>query len=139
MESLYAFETPFASERPKAAAESDMIAHSAAITRPAVALSSALRSSRILRFGGLAMDAFTGATSWRSKAVALSVADRKLLRVFLRRGGQIVSRQQLATTLGISAEALDRRVKAVREALKNAGSTCLPYTVEGLGYVLWRG
>lgn len=139
MESSAAFETSTVPERPEAVAESDMIARSAAITHPANAFSSMLRSRRILRFGGLTMDALTGATSWRGNSVALPAADRDLLRVFLRRAGQVISRQQLAATLGIRTEVLDRRVKAVREALKNAGSTCLPYTVEGLGYVLWRG
>jgi DNA-binding response OmpR family regulator len=139
MESSAAFETLLAPERPEAVAESELIARSAAITHSADTLPSTLCSRRILRFGGLAMDALTGATSWRGKMVALPVADRDLLCVFLRRAGQIISRQQLAATLGISAEALDHRVKTVREALANAGSTCLPYRVEGLGYVLWRG
>ena len=139
MESSAAFETPLAPERLEAVTESAIIAHSAAITHPAASLPNALRSRRILRFGGLAMDALTGATSWRGKMIALPVADRELLRVFLRRAGQIISRQRLAATLGISAEALDRRVKAVHEVLQNAGSTCLPYTVAGLGYILWRG
>lgn len=130
-----AFETPVGTERPAAVAASDVVT----LTHPANALLSALCSRRILRFGGLTMDAFTGAASWRGKTVELTVADRDLLRVFLCRGGQIISCQQLAATLGISAEALDRRVKAVREALKGAGSTCLPYTVEGLGYILWWG
>lgn len=137
MESSVACATPLVPERPEAVAESGMIAHSAAITHPADALPSALRSRQILRSGGLAMDALTGATNWRGTTIALPVADRELLCVFLRRADQIISRQRLAATLGISAEVLDRRVKAVREALKNAGSTCLPYTVEGLGYVLW--
>lgn len=139
MERSTAFETPLAPMRREAAVESDLIAYSAAITRPADVLSSALRSRRILRCGGLAMDAVTGATSWRGKTFALPVADRELLRVFLRRAGQIISRQRLAATLGISTEMLDRRVKAVRETLQSAGSTCLPYTVAGLGYILWRG
>lgn len=139
MESSAAFETSLVPERSEAIAESDMIARSAVISHPANALPSALRSRRVLRFGGLAMDALTGATSWRGKTIALPVADRELLRVFLRHAGQIISRQRLAASLCISAEVLDRRVKTVREALKNAGSTCLPYPVAGLGYVLWRG
>lgn len=139
MENSGASETPLASEKPGAVAMSDIIAHCAAITPPSDALPIPLHSRQVLRFGGLAMDALTGATSWRGKTVALPVADRELLRVFLRHAGQIISRQQLAATLGISAKVLDRRVKAVREALKNAGSAYLPYTVEGLGYILWKG
>ena len=98
----------------------------------------ARRSRQILRVGGLAMDTLTGATSWRGKLFTLPVADRELLGVFMRHAGQIISRRSLAATLGITAEELDRQVQALCMALKSAGSTCLPYTVEGLGYVLRR-
>lgn len=126
-------------ESPEAVVEQLMIVHSAAITHPACALPGTLRSHQILRFGGLTMDTLTGTTRWHSKTVALSAADRELLRVFLCRAGQIISRQRLAATVGVGVAALDSRVRTLRKALKNAGSTYLPYAVEGLGYVLWRG
>lgn len=63
----------------------------------------------------------------------------RLLSVLLRRAGEIFSCQRLAATLGISADALDRRVQALREALMSAGSACLLYAVESLGSVPWRG
>jgi DNA-binding response OmpR family regulator len=139
MENSAAVEMSTVPERPEAVAECDLIAPGAVITHPANPFSSMRRSHRILRFGGLGMDALTGATSRRGNSVTLPAADRDLLRVFLRRAGQIISRQQLAATLGIRTEVLDRRVRAMREALKNMGSTCLPDTVEGLGCILWRG
>lgn len=134
MESSAAFETHNLLERPEAVAESDPIAQSATITRPARALS----GHQILRCGGLALDTLTEATSWRGKTLALPAADRELLGVFMRHAGQIISRRSLAATLGITPEELDRRVQALWVALKRAGSTCLPYTVEGLGYAMWR-
>lgn len=112
----------------------EAIADSATITRP-----DALRGPRqILRFGGLAMDSMTGTTSWRGTMVALSVEEREVLGVLMRRAGQIISRERLAAMLGMSAGTVDRRVQSLRETLRSAGSTCLPCEVTGLGYVLWR-
>lgn len=92
----------------------------------------------VLRFGGLSFDPRTGAASWRGKMLALTVADREMLSVLMRRAGQIVSRQSLASMLNTTTEQLDRRMLALRETLKAAGATCLPVKVDGLGYVLWR-
>lgn len=92
----------------------------------------------VLRFGGLSFDPRTGAASWRGKMLALTVADREMLSVLMRRAGQIVSRQSLASMLNTTPEQLDRRMLALRETLKAAGATCLPVKVDGLGYVLWR-
>jgi DNA-binding response OmpR family regulator len=93
---------------------------------------------QFLRFGGLAMESRTGATSWRGKRLALSDGDRDLLRVLLRRAGQIVSRERLAAKLRAPAGVVDRRVQRLRDRLNQAGSTTLPYRVNGLGYILWR-
>lgn len=112
----------------------EAIADGVTITRP-----DALRGGRqILRFGGLAMDSMTGATSWRGVMVALPVQEREVLGVLMRRAGQIISRERLAATLGMSAGTVDHRVLALREMLRGAGSTCLPCEVSGLGYILWR-
>jgi hypothetical protein len=72
------------------------------------------------------------------QAVALPVAERELLAEFLRHGGQIISRERLAAILSINARELDRGVQALREELRGSGSTYLPYTVNGLGYILWQ-
>ena len=112
-----------------------VIADSATLTQAA----DTLRGARqILRFGGLAMDSMTGATSWRGKVVALPVEEREVLSVLMRRAGQIISRERLATTLGTTHDALDRTIQELRDTLKSAGATCLPIEVAGLGYILWR-
>jgi DNA-binding response OmpR family regulator len=108
--------------------------------RPAARTTGAHRQEHtLLRFGGLVMDPRTGATSWSGTVLALPVEERETLSVLLRRAGQIVSRERLASALDIKLEHVDRRVERLREALRAAGSTCLPYVVEGLGYILWRG
>lgn len=101
-------------------------------------ISRARASHEVLRFGGLAFDPRTGAASWRGKMLALSVEDREVLGVLMRRAGQIVSRTSLASMLAMPTERLDRRMLALREALKAAGVCCLPVKVDGLGYVFWR-
>jgi len=114
----------------------EAVADHAARTRPADTLGGV---RQILRFGGLAMDSLTGATSWRGKMVPLSLEEREVLSVLMRRAGQIVTRERLATLLGTTYDAVDRNIQDLRETLKNAGSTCLPCQVDGLGYILWRG
>jgi DNA-binding response OmpR family regulator len=70
-------------------------------TRRPAAAGHTRHSHEILRVGGLAMDAFTGATSWRGKRLTLPVTERELLGVFLRRASQILSGERLAAYLGI--------------------------------------
>ncbi len=113
----------------------EAITDSATLSRPA----DTLRGARqILRFGGLAMDSMTGATSWRGKMVTLSVQEREVLGVMMRRAGQIISRERLATMLGTTYDVVDSAISDLRDTLKSAGSTCLPCQVDGLGYILWR-
>lgn len=92
----------------------------------------------VLRFGGLAFDSRNGMASWRGKTLTLPVREREALSVLMRRAGQILSRQSLASLLGVAADRLDDRMQALRHQLKSAGVTCLPVHVDGLGYVLWR-
>lgn len=95
-------------------------------------------AQELLRFGGLTFDPRTGAASWCGKMLTLPVQEREALAVLMRRAGQIVSYQTLASMLGVTVDRLDRRVQALRNALKAAGARCLPVPVDGLGYVLWR-
>jgi DNA-binding response OmpR family regulator len=95
-------------------------------------------SSAPMRFGGLSMDTRTGATHWCGRAIQLSVEERETLAHLMRRAGQIVDRRMLATTLGVTVDTLEDRVERLKSALRQAGATCLPCRVDGLGYVLWR-
>lgn len=91
----------------------------------------------VLRFGGLTLDTATGAAHWSGKALTLSVAEREMLGVLMRRAGQIVSRERLTMVVGRS-DLLDERIRGLRETLKASGVTALPREVSGLGYILWR-
>jgi DNA-binding response OmpR family regulator len=95
-------------------------------------------ASTLMRFGGLAMDTRTGATQWGGRAIQLSVEERETLANLMRRAGQIVNRRTLATALNITVDKLDERIEHLRDELRQAGATCLPCRVDGLGYVLWR-
>ncbi|HEX8730343.1 MAG TPA: hypothetical protein VF739_17065 [Ktedonobacterales bacterium] len=96
-------------------------------------------SRAMLRFGGLAMDMTTGSAWWRSEKLVLSTDERQLLGALLRRGGQILSAERLATTLGTTVEYIEQRIPTLKITLRAAGVTCLPHRATGLGYVLWRG
>lgn len=95
-------------------------------------------AQEILRFGGLTFDPRTGAVSWCGKMLTLPVQEREALGVLMRRAGQILSRQTLASLLGVTVDRLDRRMQSLHHSLKASGARCLPVSVEGLGYVLWR-
>lgn len=99
---------------------------------------STLTAPEILRFGGLTFDPRTGAVNWCGKMLTLPAQEREALGVLMRRAGQILSRQTLASLLGVTVDRLDRRMQTLRHALKASGARCLPVPVEGLGYVLWR-
>ncbi len=96
------------------------------------------RTQPLLRFAGLTMDPVTGATYYNGRRISLAREDRELLSVLLRRAGQIIRSERLATMMGTDSEAVDQRVQSLRKTLKAAGAGCMPYRAEGLGYVLWR-
>lgn len=107
--------------------------------RPLPSAGAAVRSPRAtLRFGGLSMDTITGAVTYRGAAVKLSVHERELLGAMLRRAGQIVSREQLATAIGSTEKLVDERTASLRASLKQASAPIIPCEVNGLGYILWR-
>lgn len=102
-------------------------------------ISIAARGPReILRFGGLSMDPVTGATYFRGKAVPLSVEERELLGILLRRAGQIISPERIAALLRVQVDAVAERIESLRADLRSAGATCVPCTADGIGYILWR-
>lgn len=96
------------------------------------------KERELLRFGGLTLDSITGAVHWRGRSVTLSVPERELLGVLMRRAGQIVSRERLAMAGG-RGDTLDERMNGLKATLRACGVTALPCEVQGLGYILWRG
>ena len=95
-------------------------------------------ASTMLRFGGLTLNTTNGAITWRGHALVLAADERELLHTLMRRAGQIVSSERLAATLGLDVATLDKRMVALRTTLKRYGSSALPCSVNGLGYILWR-
>lgn len=120
----------------------DAIDSSATTDRTFIDLGRSVDATRMkremLRFAGLVMDPISGATTVRGKVVQLATAERELLSVMLRRAGQIVSRERLSATLGLTSARVDELVDELRKELKSAGASCLPCSAEGLGYILWR-
>ncbi len=95
-------------------------------------------SSEVLRYRGMVMNTITGAVLVHGRPTRLATRERELLAMLMRRAGQIVTPMWLATQLRISAAEVESLAAALTSALREAGATCLPRHVEGIGYVLWR-
>ena len=126
-----------------------MIVHEPAASREAAvgepfaaASASALSRSRatrkVLHVGGFTMDTISGAVNWRGRRLVLAVDERELLSVLLRRAGQILSVEHLATLLNARVEVIDRRIAALAHALEAEGIQARPRRADGLGYIFWR-
>jgi DNA-binding response OmpR family regulator len=92
----------------------------------------------MLRYRGLALDLATGAVRLQERQVRLGVAERDLLKVLMRRAGQIIDSSRLAEQLGVTIAEIDEHAHTLSTTLADAGAQCLPRQVEGLGYILWR-
>lgn len=95
-------------------------------------------SSEVLRYRGMVMNTITGAVLVHGRPARLAQRERELLAMLMRRAGQIVTPMWLATQLRISAAEVEAIAAALTSALREAGATCLPRHVTGVGYVLWR-
>lgn len=94
---------------------------------------------RPVRCGGYLMDQLSGRVAWRGETLDLPHEDCELLGLLLRRAGQILSREAIASALGVRAETVDLRINRLRVRLIEAGVTSwLPRAATGVGYILWR-
>jgi len=84
------------------------------------------------------MNTITGLTLIHGRPARLAVRERELLAALMRRAGQIVSPAWLAAQLHASAAEIEELTARLNAALREAGASCLPRHVEGLGYVLWH-
>ena len=91
-----------------------------------------------LRFGGLSMDALTGAVTWRGALIRLPLEEREALGALMRSAGQIISSERLGAMSHLKPGTVERHMLALRMRLAEAGVTALPRMVDGLGWVLWR-
>lgn len=91
-----------------------------------------------LRYRGVMMNTLTGLTLVQGRPARLAVRERELLAALMRRSGQIVSPAWLAAQLHASVDEIEELAARLNAALREAGASCLPRHVEGLGYVLWH-
>ena len=103
-----------------------------------VAVSEPVLTRDVLKFHGLTMDSATGATYWRSTRLALNATERAVLALLLRRAGQILSRERIASLVGLAVDDVDRTVMNLRQTLTSVGATCFPCQADGVGYIFWH-
>lgn len=92
----------------------------------------------VLRYRGVVMNTITGLILIQGRPARLAVKERELLAALMRRAGQIVSPKWLAEQLQASVTEIEELSARLNAALREAGASCLPRQVEGLGYILWR-
>lgn len=92
----------------------------------------------VLRYRGMVMNTITGSVLVQGRSVHLAVAERELLAALMRRSGQIIGLNWLSSQLRATGAEIEALADSLAETLREAGASCLPCRVEGLGYVLWR-
>lgn len=93
---------------------------------------------RAIRFGGLTLDEASKSVLWNGQRLTLPHNEHRLLVELLRNAGRIVGHHELSATLSMSRNLLDERIQRLRLQLRRRGIPCIPCTVDGIGYLLWR-
>lgn len=96
------------------------------------------QAPEVLRYRGIAMNQVTGSVLIQGRPANLALQQRELLAALMRRCGQIVSPSWLASQLRVNVDEVQTLANGLTSALAEAGATCLPRRVQGLGYVLWN-
>lgn len=96
------------------------------------------RPDSTLRYRALELDTTTGGVYVNERPVRLGAGERDLLKALMRRAGQIVSAGYLAEQSECASDEIEAHVVTLTKSLAEAGASCLPRRVEGLGYILWR-
>jgi len=99
----------------------------------------AARPAELPEFGGLRIDAASGAITQQGQPMELSVREAALLRALLVRPGQAVARERLVDSVfageaAVQADAIEVVVYRLRKRL--AGGAVELVTLRGLGYLL---
>jgi DNA-binding response OmpR family regulator len=92
----------------------------------------------VLRYRGMVMNTITGLILIHGRPAHLAVKERELLAALMRRAGQIVNPKWLAEQLHASVAEIEELTARLNAELREAGASCLPRHVEGLGYILWH-
>lgn len=97
-------------------------------------------ASDILYAGGLRLDLAGSRVFFQDVEIEFTAQDKALLAVFLRRPGQIFSREMLLDRLNIGADvapsAIEHAISRLRRKLAAAGAGDVIETVRGAGYRL---
>ena len=94
-----------------------------------------------LTFGGITFDVIARETTVGGVPLALSRRETDLLEHLLRRGGKVVPKRFLESTLygfddEVSANSIEATVSRLRKRLQSAKGDVAVHTIRGLGYML---
>jgi two-component system response regulator AdeR len=113
----------------------EVIARVAAVLRRSAAL-----GPKVVRLGGLVLDAEAHSVTTPTGSLSLTPSEYRLLEHLLRRSGRVQSRSELVDACLPDAEALDRTVDShiahLRRKLAAARAGVVLTTVRGVGYRL---
>ena len=93
-----------------------------------------------LRLGDVVLDTEARQVFVANRAQFFSAREIDLLEILLRRGGQVVPREELGVQLGLATEAGSNAVEVyvhrLRKQLAEVGAKLQVHTIRGVGYVL---
>ncbi len=96
--------------------------------------------SGVVRIAGLEVDTATRTVRRDAAPVALSAREYALLEYLVHRAGQVVTRDQLATSVwndvAIGSNVIAVYVRYLRRKIDTPGRVALIHTVRGVGYIL---
>jgi DNA-binding response OmpR family regulator len=100
-----------------------------------------LAEGSILRAGDLALDTQTGNLTCGTRSIALSATESRLMAIFMRHPGRIITRSVLVHSVWREPETtsdntLEAHIKNLRKRLASVSDPSCLQTRRGLGYVL---
>ncbi len=99
-------------------------------------------AAEVISRGGLALDLTNWRASFAGAELQLTAQDMTLLAHFLRRPGQVFTREALLNQMGagddITPAAVEHALSRLRKKLEKAGAPDVIETVRGVGYRLGR-
>ncbi|MBY0566532.1 MAG: response regulator transcription factor [Hyphomonadaceae bacterium] len=108
----------------------------------ALARRSPVLAPELITFGPLRLDMTTWRAFFNDKELLLTAQDMTLLAHFLRRPGQVFTREVLLSQMGagedITPAAVEHALSRLRKKLEAAGAVDVIETVRGVGYRLSR-
>jgi two-component system OmpR family response regulator len=99
--------------------------------------------SKILRHGGVTIDADSRTASFDQKPVALTALEFSILRTLMARPGFVFTRELIldaayAGNIHVADRTIDSHIRNIRAKMTSAGSDSVIETVHGVGFKLGR-